>query len=65
MSMLLIQEISQQAIATHYLTIEAEKELKKLLQNTKYGTQEINAFTDLQKAVMEGLVKQESRLYNV
>jgi hypothetical protein len=58
--MILIRDLVQQAIATSYLTLEAEEQLRSLLQ-TKYETEDLKAFLKLQIAVMEGLVRQESR----
>jgi hypothetical protein len=56
----LIREIVQQAIATGYLTVEAEEQLRQLLSN-KYDWEDFNAFIRLQQEAMEGRVKQESR----
>ncbi|HCF29283.1 MAG TPA: hypothetical protein DEV81_19255, partial [Cyanobacteria bacterium UBA11049] len=56
-----ILEIVQQALASGYLTVEAENQLRLLLQTTKYGLDDINAFMTLQQSAMAGLVKQESR----
>ncbi len=58
--MILIRDLVQQAIASSYLTLEAEEQLRSLLQ-TKYETEDLKAFLKLQIAVMEGLVRQESR----
>ncbi|NEO34031.1 MAG: hypothetical protein F6K36_27190 [Symploca sp. SIO3C6] len=59
--MVLIREIVQEALATGYLTVEAEKQLRQLLQKTKYGLEDFYAFMSLQKAAINGQVKQESR----
>lgn len=59
--MVSISEIVQQALATGHLTVEAENQLRLLLQTTKYGSEEFNAFMTLQKSAMAGLVRQESR----
>lgn len=56
-----IHEIVQQAITTGYLTVEAENQLRELLQNTKYCWEDMNAFMRLQESAMAGMVKQESR----
>lgn len=56
----LICEITQQALLTGYLTLECENKLRQLLSQ-EYGLEDLKAFIRLQKAVMEGLVKQESR----
>ena len=55
-----IREIVQQAIATGYLTVEAEEQLRQLLSN-KYDWEDFKAFIRLQQEAMEGRVKQESR----
>jgi hypothetical protein len=59
--MLLIRDLVQQALATGYLTIAAQEQLRQLLQTTKYEKEDINAFIALQKAAMDGYVKQEIR----
>jgi hypothetical protein len=61
MQMARICEIVQQALATGHLTVEAENQLRQLLQTTKYGLDDLNAFMTLQKFAMAGLVRQESR----
>ncbi|MEQ9354943.1 MAG: hypothetical protein RIG63_29925 [Coleofasciculus chthonoplastes F3-SA18-01] len=58
--MMLIREIVQQALTTRYLTSEAEDQLRRLLRS-KYDSQDLRAFMQLQNAVMEGQVQQESR----
>jgi hypothetical protein len=58
--MILIRELVQQALATNYLTVEAEEQLRRLLK-TKYELEDLKAFVKLQQAVMEGRVRQESR----
>lgn len=60
MGMSLIRKIVHQALATGYLTVEAEEQLRQLLR-TKYDFEDFNAFITLQKEAMEGRVKQESR----
>ena len=59
--MLLIRDLVQQALATGYLTIAAQEQLRQLLQTTQYAQEDINAFMVLQKAAMDGQVKQEFR----
>jgi hypothetical protein len=59
--MVLIREVVQQALAAGYLTVTAQEQLRQLLQTTKYAQEDINAFMTLQKAVMDGQVKQEIR----
>ncbi|MFP4103103.1 hypothetical protein [Coleofasciculus sp.] len=56
----LICEITQQALLTGYLTLDSENQLRQLLSRD-YGTEDLKAFIHLQQAVMEGLVRQESR----
>lgn len=58
--MKLIREIVKQALATGYLTVEAEEKLKLMLRN-KYELEDLEAFIDLQQATMLGMVRQESR----
>ncbi len=48
--MLLIRDLVQQALATGYLTIAAQEQLRQLLQTTQYEKEDINAFMTLQKA---------------
>ena len=59
--MVLIRDLSQQALILGSLTIEAENQLRRMLTTTKYDLEDLNAFMALQLAVMSGLVKQESR----
>ncbi|MEQ8755670.1 MAG: hypothetical protein RID09_19435 [Coleofasciculus sp. G1-WW12-02] len=58
--MRLIREIVQEAQKTGYLTVQAEEQLRQLLVN-KYDMEDFTAFIQLQQAVMEERVKQESR----
>ncbi|MEQ9486368.1 hypothetical protein [Coleofasciculus sp. F4-SAH-05] len=58
--MRLIREIVQEAEKTGYLTRQAEDQLRQLLAN-KYDWEDFTAFIQLQQAVMEERVKQESR----
>ncbi len=60
LKMILIRELVQEALATGFLTMEAEEQLRRLLK-TQYDLQDLKAFVNLQQAVMEGKVKQESR----
>ncbi|MFN6566802.1 hypothetical protein [Dendronalium sp. ChiSLP03b] len=55
-----IRDVVQQALATGYLTVEAENQLRQLL-TTRYDLEDFNAFMTLQEAAMNGKVKQESR----
>jgi hypothetical protein len=56
-----ICQLVQNILETGYLTLEDEQKLRILLQGTKYGVSELNAFTNLQYAVMQGQVLQQSR----
>jgi hypothetical protein len=58
--MVLIREVVEQALGTGYLTLAQENLLRVLLKG-KYEIEDLNAFMSLQKAAMEGLVRQESR----
>lgn len=58
--MVKIREIVRQALVWNYLTVEAENKLRQLLKS-KYEEEDLNAFIELQKAVMNGRVRQESR----
>ena len=60
LSMVLIRDVVQQAIATGYLTVSAEDRLRQLLK-TKYDLEDLNAFMALQEAAIAGRVRQESR----
>ncbi|MBE9117162.1 hypothetical protein IQ249_14775 [Lusitaniella coriacea LEGE 07157] len=62
--MISIRDVVQQALETGYLTIEAEDQLRQLLQKTKYGWEDVSAFMHLQKAAMAGIVRQQSREAN-
>ncbi|WP_414548109.1 hypothetical protein [Anabaena sp. CCY 0017] len=55
-----IRDVVQQALATSYLTVEAENQLRQLL-TTQYDLEDFNAFMALQEAAMNGRVQQESR----
>ncbi len=59
--MSLIRTIVRETLASGYLTVEAEEELRQLLQMTKYDIEDFKAFMALQAEAMEGRVKQESR----
>ncbi|MBD2741272.1 hypothetical protein [Coleofasciculus sp. FACHB-1120] len=59
--MVLIREVVQKALATGYLTLASESQLRQLLQTTKYSWEDLNAFMSLQQAAMAGRVQQESR----
>lgn len=55
-----IRDLVQQALETGYLTLAAEEQLRSLLQ-TRNEPEELTAFMQLQRAAMNGNVKQESR----
>jgi hypothetical protein len=55
-----IKDVVKKALATGYLTVEAENQLRELL-STRYDLEDFNAFMTLQEAAMTGVVKQESR----
>jgi beta-lactamase superfamily II metal-dependent hydrolase len=55
-----IRDLVQEALATGYLTVEAEDRLRQLL-TTRYDLEDFNAFMALQEAAMTGKVKQQSR----
>jgi hypothetical protein len=58
--MVLIREVVQQAVATGYLSVAAENQLRQLL-TTKYDRDDLKAFLTLQQEVLDGRVRQESR----
>jgi hypothetical protein len=60
--MVLIRDIVQQAIATGYLSVAAENQLRQLLK-AKYDVEDFNAFMALQEAAISGRVRQESRQF--
>lgn len=55
-----MSDLVQQALQTGYLTLAAEEQLRLLLQ-MKNAPEELLAFMQLQRAAMEGMVRQESR----
>ena len=55
-----IREIVRQALETNYLSLEAEEHLRRLLRS-KYGQEDLRAFMQLQRSVMNCCVRQESR----
>jgi hypothetical protein len=58
--MMLIRELVEKVLKAGYLSVETEEQLRNLLQ-TKYDSEDFNAFMDLQQAAMSGFVKQQSR----
>lgn len=61
MSKPLIRDVVQTALSAGYLTLEAEIQLRNLLQTTKYSSPDLWAFHQLQAAAMMGKVIQQSR----
>jgi hypothetical protein len=59
--MILIRDLVEKVIKAGYLSLEAEEQLRNLLQKTKYDSEDLNAFMNLQHAAMSGFVKQQSR----
>jgi hypothetical protein len=57
--MISIRDLVQQVLATGYLTIAAEEQLRSLL-TAKYTKEDFIAFMQLQQAAMNGWVKQEA-----
>lgn len=57
--MMTICDIVRQALQTGYLSLDAEEQLKTLLQQEK-DREAIDAFMKLQVAAMSGQVRQES-----
>jgi hypothetical protein len=57
----IINRLVEEALKTGYLTLEAEEQLRKLVQTTKYSQDDFDAFVSLQLAAQEGLIRQESR----
>jgi len=55
-----IRDLVQDALATGYLSVTAEDQLRSLLRS-KYSTEDLRAFMDLQLAAMDGRIQQESR----
>lgn len=58
--MVLIRDLVQEAIATGYLSVAAEEQLRNLLKK-KYELEDFNAFMTLQEAASLGKIRQESR----
>ncbi len=55
-----ICDIAQQVISKGYLSLEDERKLRSLLSQKKYDLEDFKAFMNLQWAVMDRRVKQES-----
>ncbi len=56
-----IDQLVQDILKTGYLSLEVEKQLRYLLQTTKYSQKDFEAFIQLQHAAIDGLIRQESR----
>ena len=56
-----IREIVHQVLASGYLSLEEENQLRQMLQTTHYGLEDMKAFIGLQIAALEGNICQESR----
>lgn len=56
-----IHQLVQQTLEQGYLSIDIEQQLRDLVQTTKYGLEDMNAFVNLQIAARDGQVRQESR----
>jgi len=59
--MVRIRDLVEQALATGYLTVVGEEQLRSLLRTSGCESEDLTAFAQLQQAVMAGNVKQESR----
>lgn len=59
--MILIRDIVKQTLMSGYLSRTHEEQLRYLLQCTRYGLEDIQAFHQLQQGVLTGKVEQESR----
>jgi hypothetical protein len=63
-SMTVVREIVLKALKTGYLTIEAEEELRQQFSK-QHSLADIDALARLQRATINGFVKQESRQLNL
>ncbi|MGC9527981.1 MAG: hypothetical protein ACP5D7_20785 [Limnospira sp.] len=59
--MICIRDVVQNAIATGFLSLEAENLLREMLKTTQHDGEALDAFANLQVAAMAGKVRQESR----
>ncbi|MGB3535308.1 MAG: hypothetical protein WBA13_17555 [Microcoleaceae cyanobacterium] len=57
----IIDQLVQEILKTGYLSLEVEKQLRYLLQMTKYSQKDFHAFIQLQHAALDGSIRQESR----
>jgi hypothetical protein len=58
--MALIKDIVQQALTTGYLSVAAEDKVRSQLQSN-YDSEDLDAWIILQRAIVAGDIKQESR----
>jgi propanediol dehydratase large subunit len=58
--MALIKEIVQEALASGYLSIVAEDQMRSLMRSN-YDSEDLDAWIILQRSVVAGDIKQESR----
>ncbi|MFM9263860.1 hypothetical protein [Tychonema sp. BBK16] len=58
--MMLVRDVIKQAIATGYLSLEAENEIQQIFSSAQCELEDLNAFMSLQLAAMAGRVKQQS-----
>ncbi|MEH1911093.1 hypothetical protein [Nostoc sp.] len=58
--MALIKKIVQEALTTGYLSVGAEDQLRSQLQSN-YDSEDLDAWIILQRAIVAGDIKQESR----
>jgi hypothetical protein len=61
--MALIKEIVQKALTTGYLSVVAEDQIRSQLQSN-YDSEDLDAWIILQRAIVAGDIKQESRRKN-
>jgi hypothetical protein len=57
---MLVRDVIKQAIATGYLSLEAENEIQQIFSSAHCELEDLNAFMSLQLAAMAGRVKQQS-----
>ncbi|NEP60178.1 MAG: hypothetical protein F6K31_24780 [Symploca sp. SIO2G7] len=59
--MVTIGKIVREALTENLLTVVQEEQLRECLSSKQYTSDDLRAFFTLQKMVMSGIVKQESR----
>jgi hypothetical protein len=57
---MLIRDVVKQAIATGYLSLEAENQIQQIFSSAQCELEDLNAVMTLQLAAMAGRVKQQS-----